>query len=80
MGTIFVIVLERIANPIPENAFVPDNIAVFIAMNSTQITPPLPDLLKSRLVIHHVGGKEISSPFLPEVFQQECYTPLQMTC
>jgi len=38
-------------------------------MNSTQITSPFPDLLKSRLAIHHVGGKEISSPFLPEVIQ-----------
>ena len=40
------------------------------AMNSTQITSPLPDLLKSRLAIGHVGGKEISSlPILPEVIQ-----------
>lgn len=41
-----------------------------IAMNSTQITTPLPDLLKSRLAKGHVGGKEISSlAFLPEVIQ-----------
>jgi serine-type D-Ala-D-Ala carboxypeptidase/endopeptidase len=41
-----------------------------IAMNSTQITYPLPDILKSRLAIGHVGGKEISSlPLLPEVIQ-----------
>jgi hypothetical protein len=41
-----------------------------IAMNSTQITTPLPDLLKSRLAKGHVGGKEISSlAFLPEVLQ-----------
>jgi CubicO group peptidase (beta-lactamase class C family) len=41
-----------------------------IAMNSTQITTPLPDLLKSRLAKGHVGGKEISSlSFVPEVIQ-----------
>ena len=41
-----------------------------IAMNSTQITTPLPDLLKSRLAKGHVGGKETSSlAFLPEVLQ-----------
>jgi CubicO group peptidase (beta-lactamase class C family) len=41
-----------------------------IAMNSTQITTPLPDLLKSRLAKGHVGGYEISSlAFLPEVLQ-----------
>ena len=41
-----------------------------IAMNSTQITTPLPDLLKSRLAIGHVGGKEISSlAFVPEIIQ-----------
>lgn len=41
-----------------------------IAMNSTQITTPLPDLLKSRLAKGHVGGKEISSlTLLPEVIQ-----------
>ena len=41
-----------------------------IAMNSTQITTPPPDLLKSRLAKGHVGGKEISSlAFLPEVIQ-----------
>jgi CubicO group peptidase (beta-lactamase class C family) len=41
-----------------------------IAMNSTQITTPLPDVLKSRLAKGHVGGKEISSlSFVPEVLQ-----------
>ena len=41
-----------------------------IAINSTQITTPLPDLLKSRLAKGHVGGKEISSlTLLPEVIQ-----------
>ena len=41
-----------------------------IAMNSTKITTPLPDLIKSRLAKGHVGGKEISSlTFLPEVLQ-----------
>jgi hypothetical protein len=39
-------------------------------MNSTQITTPLPDVLKSRLAKGHVGGKEISSlAFIPEVIQ-----------
>jgi serine-type D-Ala-D-Ala carboxypeptidase/endopeptidase len=41
-----------------------------IAMDSTQITTPLPDLLKSRLAKGHVAGKEISNlAFLPEVIQ-----------
>ena len=41
-----------------------------IAMNSTQITTPLPDLLQSRLAKGHVGGKEINSlAFLSEVIQ-----------
>lgn len=41
-----------------------------IAMNNTQVTTPLPDLLKSRLAKGHVGGKEISSlSFIPEVLQ-----------
>jgi hypothetical protein len=30
MGTIFVIALEGIATPIPENVCVPDSIAVFV--------------------------------------------------
>jgi hypothetical protein len=49
MGTIFVIVLEGIANPIPENAFVPDNIAVFIPIISPRVSsngpPELPGLM-----------------------------------
>jgi CubicO group peptidase (beta-lactamase class C family) len=40
-----------------------------IAMNSTQITTPLPDILKSRLVKGHMGGREVSLTFLPEVIQ-----------
>jgi hypothetical protein len=46
MGTIFVIVLEGIANPIPEKAFVPDSIAVFIPITSPLVSgngpPELP--------------------------------------
>src|SRR5215471_7752236 len=49
IGTIFVIVLEGIANPIPENAFVPDNIAVFIPIISPFVSsngpPELPGLM-----------------------------------
>lgn len=40
-----------------------------IAMNSTQITTPLPDTLKSRLAKGHIGGREVSPAFLPEVIQ-----------
>jgi serine-type D-Ala-D-Ala carboxypeptidase/endopeptidase len=40
-----------------------------IPMNSTAITSPLPDLLKSRLAKGHMGGSEISLAFLPEVIQ-----------
>ena len=40
-----------------------------IAMNSTQITTPLPDILKSRLAKGHIGGREVSLAFLPEVIQ-----------
>lgn len=40
-----------------------------IAMNSTQITTPLPDILKSRLAKGHMGGREVSLAFLPEVIQ-----------
>jgi CubicO group peptidase (beta-lactamase class C family) len=40
-----------------------------IAMNSTQIINPLPDILKSRLAKGHIGGREISLAFLPEVIQ-----------
>ena len=40
-----------------------------IAMNSTHIISPLPDILKSRLAKGHVGGREVSIAFLPEVIQ-----------
>jgi D-alanyl-D-alanine-carboxypeptidase/D-alanyl-D-alanine-endopeptidase len=40
-----------------------------IAMSSTQITAPLPDILKSRLAKGHIGGREVSIAFLPEVIQ-----------
>jgi CubicO group peptidase (beta-lactamase class C family) len=40
-----------------------------IAMNSTKITTPLPDILKSRLAKGHIGGREVSLAFLPEVIQ-----------
>jgi serine-type D-Ala-D-Ala carboxypeptidase/endopeptidase len=40
-----------------------------IAMNNTQITTPLPDILKSRLAKGHMGGREVSLAFLPEVIQ-----------
>jgi D-alanyl-D-alanine-carboxypeptidase/D-alanyl-D-alanine-endopeptidase len=40
-----------------------------IAMNRTQITTPLPDILKSRLAKGHIGGREVSIAFLPEVIQ-----------
>ena len=40
-----------------------------IAMNSTQITTPLPDILKSRLAKGHIGGREVSLAFLPEAIQ-----------
>ena len=40
-----------------------------IAMNSTQITTPLPDILKSRLAKGHMDGREVSLAFLPEVIQ-----------
>jgi len=47
-GTIFDIVLEGIANPIPENVFVPDSIAVFIPIISPLVSskgpPELPGL------------------------------------
>ncbi|HET7285554.1 MAG TPA: serine hydrolase domain-containing protein [Nitrososphaeraceae archaeon] len=42
-----------------------------IAMNSTAITTPLPDLIKSRLAKGHMGGREINSfAFLPDHFIQ----------
>ena len=48
MGTIFVMVLEGIANPIPENGFLPDSIAVFIPISSPRVLskgpPELPGL------------------------------------
>jgi CubicO group peptidase (beta-lactamase class C family) len=40
-----------------------------IAMNSTKITTPLPDILKSRLAKGHIGGREVSLGLLPEVIQ-----------
>jgi len=40
-----------------------------IAMNSTQATSPLPDTLKSRVAKGHLGGREVSLSFLPEVIQ-----------
>ena len=40
-----------------------------IAMNSTHITTPLPDILKSRLAKGHTGGREVSLALLPEVIQ-----------
>jgi CubicO group peptidase (beta-lactamase class C family) len=40
-----------------------------IAMNSTHVTTPLPDILKSRLAKGHFGGKEVNLSFIPEVIQ-----------
>jgi len=40
-----------------------------IAMNNTQITTPLPDILKSRLAKGDIGGREVRLAFLPEVVQ-----------
>src|SRR5215469_14471964 len=40
-----------------------------IAMNSTKITTPLPDILKSRLAKGHIDGREVSLGLLPEVIQ-----------
>ena len=40
-----------------------------IAMNSTHVTTPLPDILKSRLAKGHMDGREVSLAFVPEVIQ-----------
>jgi CubicO group peptidase (beta-lactamase class C family) len=40
-----------------------------IAMNNTQITTPLPDILKYRLAKGDIGGREVRLAFLPEVVQ-----------
>ena len=40
-----------------------------IPLNSTKITTPLPDILKSRLAKGLIGGREVSFAFLPEVIQ-----------
>ena len=40
-----------------------------IAMNSTHIINPLPDILESRLAKGHMGGRDVSLAFFPEVIQ-----------
>jgi serine-type D-Ala-D-Ala carboxypeptidase/endopeptidase len=53
-----------------------------IAMNSTQITTPLPDMLKSRLVKGHIDGREVAAlRFFQKQFrhQEHFFIPLQMT-
>jgi CubicO group peptidase (beta-lactamase class C family)/predicted esterase len=40
-----------------------------IPMNGTGIVSPLPDAFKSKLAKGHIGDKEVSIEFIPEVFQ-----------